>query len=266
MKIRSNLTWLGYLNTLSHKNFSPDPQEDVLIGKALSAFCAQHHELFSCQAPTFYLNDYRTSKYSFMSKSIGSLCGYNAESFLSGGVPYAVNLFHPEDLELLNKQVFLKRLQFLRSIPPEEHPDYIFTYNFRIKTLRGAYISLLQKNIFIKSDFLGNPILSLGMLVDITNYADPNKVIHLIDHNKSLHGIKTLDRTTFFFREEDTLFSKREKEVLLWMADGLTSKEIANKLFISEHTVINHRRNMHEKSNTPNAISLIAFSIKRNII
>ena len=62
------------------------------------------------------------------------------------------------------------------------------------------------------------------------------------------------------------LFSKREKEVLIWMAEGLSSKMIAHKLNISEHTVINHRRSMQEKSNKPNATALVSFAIRNGII
>jgi len=61
-------------------------------------------------------------------------------------------------------------------------------------------------------------------------------------------------------------FSKREKEVLQWMAEGLSSKMIAGKLNISEHTVINHRRSMQEKSNKPNATALVSFAIRNGII
>lgn len=60
--------------------------------------------------------------------------------------------------------------------------------------------------------------------------------------------------------------TKREREILLLMAEGLTSKQIAGRLFISENTVINHRRNMQDKTKMPNAISLVVHSIKTNLI
>jgi len=66
--------------------------------------------------------------------------------------------------------------------------------------------------------------------------------------------------------KEHKLFSKREKEVLTWMSEGLSSKMIATKLNISEHTVINHRRSMQEKSNMPNATALVSFAIRSGII
>lgn len=44
--------------------------------------------------------------------------------------------------------------------------------------------------------------------------------------------------------------TKREHQVLLLMTKGLNSPEIANKLFISYHTVENHKRNLRTKTKT----------------
>ncbi|SEM43205.1 regulatory protein, luxR family [bacterium A37T11] len=63
-----------------------------------------------------------------------------------------------------------------------------------------------------------------------------------------------------------SIFSKRETEILFWMAEGLTSKEIALKLYVSEHTIINHRKNMQEKSGVPNAVALVSYAIRNGFI
>jgi len=80
-------------------------------------------------------------------------------------------------------------------------------------------------------------------------------------------GLKGAHAVPFILLQDlEKLFSKREREVLLWMAEGLSSKMIAGKLNISEHTVINHRRSMQEKSNKPNATALVSFAIRNGII
>lgn len=43
------------------------------------------------------------------------------------------------------------------------------------------------------------------------------------------------------------IITRREKEVLSLIAEGLTSSQIADKLFISTHTVDSHRKNLMEK-------------------
>jgi DNA-binding CsgD family transcriptional regulator len=45
-----------------------------------------------------------------------------------------------------------------------------------------------------------------------------------------------------------TRLTNREKEILSCIAEGLSSKQIAGKLFISEFTVANHRKNMLAKN------------------
>ncbi|WP_025765375.1 response regulator transcription factor [Dyadobacter tibetensis] len=44
------------------------------------------------------------------------------------------------------------------------------------------------------------------------------------------------------------MFTKREKQILLLIAKGFTSKAIANSLFISLETVKKHRKNMIQKA------------------
>ena len=58
------------------------------------------------------------------------------------------------------------------------------------------------------------------------------------------------------FRERDlqnapsiSSLTPREKEILLLVSKGLTNKQIANQLFISENTVKNHMKNLLEKLN-----------------
>lgn len=53
------------------------------------------------------------------------------------------------------------------------------------------------------------------------------------------------------------LLTKREKEVLELLTEGASSKEIADKLFLSERTVSNHRANMLNKCKVDNTIKLV---------
>lgn len=51
--------------------------------------------------------------------------------------------------------------------------------------------------------------------------------------------------------------SEREKEVLDLISAELTMKEIAHRLFISQHTVISHRKNLMDKMEARNTAGLI---------
>ena len=60
--------------------------------------------------------------------------------------------------------------------------------------------------------------------------------------------------------------SKREREILLKICEGLSNQEIAETLFISKRTVDKHRANLLGKTNSKNTASLILFAIKNKLI
>jgi DNA-binding NarL/FixJ family response regulator len=53
--------------------------------------------------------------------------------------------------------------------------------------------------------------------------------------------------------------TKREKEVLVLIVEGLTNSQIAEKLFISIDTVDSHRKNLYSKLNVNNTAMLVGF-------
>lgn len=64
--------------------------------------------------------------------------------------------------------------------------------------------------------------------------------------------------------EEGMILTRREKEVLILIADGLTNHEIAEKLFISPLTVDSHRKNLITKLGARNTASLIKLSVEKD--
>ena len=79
------------------------------------------------------------------------------------------------------------------------------------------------------------------------------------------------DISLFRFPDEDLLelghyLTCREMEVLKLISDGLNSDEIADKLFISVHTVNTHRRNVLQKMKKPHISDAIFHLMKQGII
>jgi DNA-binding NarL/FixJ family response regulator len=62
--------------------------------------------------------------------------------------------------------------------------------------------------------------------------------------------------------EETGQLTITELEIVRLIADGLTTKEIASRKFISFHTVISHRKNIFRKLGVTNISELIMYSIK----
>ena len=66
--------------------------------------------------------------------------------------------------------------------------------------------------------------------------------------------------------DENYELSEREREVLILVAQGLSSKEIADKLNISIHTVNSHRKNITRKTDIKSVAGLAVFATLHNMV
>ncbi|MEA3495750.1 MAG: response regulator transcription factor [Bacteroidota bacterium] len=60
--------------------------------------------------------------------------------------------------------------------------------------------------------------------------------------------------------------TKREKEVLKLVIEGLSNIEIADKLFVNIRTIETHKHNLLQKLKIKNTIELVKFALKNNIL
>ena len=67
-----------------------------------------------------------------------------------------------------------------------------------------------------------------------------------------------MKRTTAIF---GVRLTRREREILDWIAMGLKTRQIAGKLSISEHTVYNHRKNVLRKKGARNCKQLLLSAV-----
>lgn len=270
MKFRlkeSPITWLTFIKDSSALSIDLEAATQHL--EHLRNMTSGAHSLFYHCVPMVYLLDYTTGKYLTVSKAAKNVVGWEPGRFLDGGLEFTIDHYEPRHLNIFNTEIFPDRLSFLKNIPPSEHYNYIFTYNVCLRNDEGNYVNLLQRNSFIQSDANGRPLLSFGIAVNVNHFRNetPNvQIIEKVSGNVLSRNSDVVFRKAYYLNHEDRLFSKREREVLQWMSEGLTSKEIADKLFISEGTVILHRKKMHEKSGALNVASLVAFAVRNQII
>jgi DNA-binding NarL/FixJ family response regulator len=60
--------------------------------------------------------------------------------------------------------------------------------------------------------------------------------------------------------------SERERDVLVLVARGLANKEIADKLNISIHTVMSHRKNIAHKTGIKSVAGLTVYALLNNML
>ena len=81
------------------------------------------------------------------------------------------------------------------------------------------------------------------------------KIFNLLSDNKSTQD-----------KPESIELSNRETDVLVALVKGLTNKEISDKLFISVHTVITHRKNIVRKTGIKSVSGLTVYALLNNLI
>jgi DNA-binding NarL/FixJ family response regulator len=95
--------------------------------------------------------------------------------------------------------------------------------------------------------------------------------------NEILEAIKTVKSGKVFFSQSASLLlrkpdnnlpalTRREKEILEKIADGLTNQQIADELFVDISTVSSHRKNMIAKYGVQNTAALVKLAITEKLI
>lgn len=85
-------------------------------------------------------------------------------------------------------------------------------------------------------------------------------------NKKSLHKNKHLSSKINHQKIQDLDISNREYEVLQGISEGLSNKEIAEKLFVSESTIKTHVSNLLVKLNAKRRTQAIQIAKKYQII
>lgn len=110
-------------------------------------------------------------------------------------------------------------------------------FAIEISKLNKSTLYLYDNNIHITED-----------LTEIKN-----KIVSSLKLNKEIE-------------EEKESLSSREKEIISYVVRGFTNQEIADKLFLSVHTVTTHRRNIAKKLQIHSATGLTIYAIVNKIV
>lgn len=68
------------------------------------------------------------------------------------------------------------------------------------------------------------------------------------------------------FNCEPVVISERELEIIKHIAEGYTNNEIAEKLFLSPHTVNTHRKNIMQKLGVNNTAAIVMYAVKSQLV
>lgn len=135
---------------------------------------------------------------------------------------------------------------FISHCPPD------FNRAVLSKNIGIARILILDQDHFDKTGYKFDEVIML---------ADTEKIILKKLERQFAHLVEP---ATGVMLSED--ISEREKDVLQLVALGLTNKEIAERLFISSHTVITHRKNITSKLGIKTIAGLTVYAVIHKLI
>lgn len=206
--------------------------------------------------------DVYKGRYIFASENFSEIFGYDLTKIknIEQQGDFLEERIHPDDRQQMIK-IQIEHSRFIYTLPPEERNDYQTIYQFRMLNKKDRYINVITRQEVLQKDRRGKAWIIWGVL----NLSPDQQPLHTVRYSYFNKKTGKLFTESFSHKEEQPL-TKREKQVLYLIREGLLSKEIADKLTISIHTVNNHRKNILAKLKVSNSIEAINRAEERGII
>lgn len=213
-----------------------------------------------------FLIDYRSMTFPFASPNVKDILGHPHGAYVEGGLEFS--LYNNLDFRYLNKDIFADRVAFMNKYPSVDLDRVRFSMGFRYKDCVGKERHILQRHTMTEVIEGGHPGGILGFCWDLSDQSNRARIFHQIElFKEEQQNWETIILKEYFpDLDEDKLLSARELEILKWAMDGLASKQIADRLYISIHTVNAHRKNMLRKTNSKNLVEVAQYAMRYDLM
>ncbi|MEX1212852.1 MAG: LuxR C-terminal-related transcriptional regulator [Balneolaceae bacterium] len=201
-----------------------------------------------------YTVSYFDNKLLYLSGNVEGIFGFPNRDVTH--IDFFYDLIHPEDLEKV-KKITLNGLRIGQAKHQAKPLENVIHITYRMKNRDGKYLKIQRQSGVLTRDLRGNMLTSFGILTDVT-HLDRTDEVHALMTGPEIPGYQFLKTES----QPEIGFTKREKEIIDLLTKGLKSREIAQTLFISEHTVYTHRRNILKKAGVNNTAKLLSFVFK----
>lgn len=166
----------------------------------------------------------------------------------------------------------------------EVNPVDILLTDVMMPNIDGFEVAMRVKAQFPDIKVVALTMNGEGVLIDkmIEQAEIAGYLLKTIDKKELVNALETIHKGIRYFSDEimnelelyqkikkeneNIHLTSREIEIIKCIAENLSNKQIADKLFISERTVETHRKNIFRKTDIHTAIGLIEFAKKRMII
>ncbi|MCM8524909.1 MAG: response regulator transcription factor [Lentisphaeraceae bacterium] len=152
----------------------------------------------------------------------------------------------------------LEALEIIRESSPEIHVVILTVFDDSDKIFKA--ICLGARGYLLKTGPMNTVVEAVLQAADGGAPMTPDVASRVL----TLFSDMAEDRTVK--DENDYGLTAREKEVLELLADGLLSKEIADRLSVSAYTITNHLRNIYTKLHVSTNTGAVAKAIREGLI
>jgi len=204
----------------------------------------------------YYIFDLTKGKITFH-KGFDKLFGYT-DSEIS--FDFILKNYHPDDKETILRISKATISHCLSS--PFECKDSLLQITYRFNNNNGIYLKILSQSSAFKINKEGFMTCILVKLTDISFLENTNYVNWFF--NATNLNVKAFKKE--IYTAYNDFFTDRETEIIIGISKGHTTKIMAQRLNISEHTIATHRKNILKKANRHNIEDLILFCKRKGII
>jgi DNA-binding CsgD family transcriptional regulator len=228
--------------TYSEQNFKGINPDDPLM-KELDSFMDSNRQLF-------YITDAIQLDIKFISRGVKSLFGLDPERITTG---FFLTTTHPEDLKR-HHLARSKLISVAEELYIQKSGTKIISANFRgRKPESNEYADYLYQCFIFYSKIPYESTFLILVITDISEFDKPFKGFHYYIGN---------DPKIFRFPDKELLtsgliFSHSEFKIIELIDQGLSTKEIAEKLFRSPLTINTHRSNIIKKAGKTSTTEVI---------
>jgi DNA-binding CsgD family transcriptional regulator len=172
---------------------------------------------------------------------------------------FILEIVHPDDREAFGMLYYLC-LEGLLSMPTPVKNIGHFCISYRIKTASGAYVRILETNNIIESDPERNiPLICLSQMNKVDFAGESTRVSYYFLIRDEHQSVEIMSEYLKQYDPVVNIFSETEIKIVKHIQAGLTSKEIADKVFLSKHSVDKYRKSLLKKTGTSSAPQMINY-------
>lgn len=240
----------------------PDRSEYVDYGSISSKVEALKH-FRSTGVFFYYVADLQKLKISDVGGSLYQLTGLHPQNVIGRNFAFALKMFYIQEIPDVLKGM-IKYHQYIYCKPIEERLLIKGSLILRVKNKSGGNFTGLLQAVPLAVDAKGHVTHMYSSITDITHFnVEPNSIKgDIIDESDpdNIKVINILNKNLNLTWE----LTNAELRILKLISEGKSTKEISDILFLSEHTINNHRKNMIHKTHAKNTAELISKTLSAN--